>query len=608
MNDHILIVAIDDAALEGLAYTSPINRNLLASVVQRLDKLGASVIGVDILLDRPSEPAADQALAEVIVEARAPVILVSDPGRAARESLCSNRPIAATNTNILPMFSDAARLAHGVQCVDTLDDVLRRAPVARGGLMSFAEAVAEADRELVLPEANWMSVLFNTGERAAWPFRTFSAANIDVLPEDWVRGRIVLIGGISPYSGDFVSTPLRFNTLEAPIEPRDLLPTTELPGVIVHAFTVAGLLDGRRGHHLTVWSQLPYVLIGAFLGAAIGAIRFNLLATLAALAASLAIYWWLVFSVFRFTEGNWLLPFTGFASAVLIVSGILFAAQERQERARRKIVQDGFSHFLSEDRVNQIMKSPNALSLTAEERDLSILFTDLEGFTNLVDTMQPTKLAPTLNGYLDKIVDAVIRYDGTVDKIVGDAVHAMFSAPLDVPEHRLKALLCALDVLDVSRSYQQAMQDQGVALGRTRIGISCGAALVGNFGSSKRFDYTAHGSIVNLAARLEAANKAFGTSICLAEASRVETDLVSYREVGDIAVRGIVKPVRVYEAFRAGLRSGDQLRDYGGAFEALDTDLSSAIERFEALHAADPEDGLVAYQLEQAKALLSQKS
>lgn len=603
--EQIVIVAIDDASLQQFAYTSPINRNLLASVVQRLDKLGASVIGVDVLLDRRSETAADQALQRAISQAQAPVILVSDPGRATRQALCDGRAAPAASNATLSEFTELARTAHGVICVDTLDDTVRRAPIARADHMSFAEAITQVHLGLKQTQDAWLNVPFRTGETLLWPFRTFSASQIEILPESWIKGRIVLIGRISPYSGDFVSSPLRFSAKQGPVEPRDLLPDAEIPGVVLHAFSIIGLASDLRGHHVSIWSQLPQILIGALLAVVIAAQRYRLVTTLAALASVLVLYWWLIFVLFDFSGGILLLPFTGFASALLLVSGLLFAALEREEREKRRFVQEGFSHFLSKKRVDEILASPRALERTAESRDVTILFTDLEGFTHLVDTLPPDLLAPTLNGYLDKIIDIVARHDGTVDKIVGDAVHAMFSAPLHVTDHQAKAIRCALDIQDETERYRAEINHQGIALGRTRIGISCGPALVGNFGSSKRFDYTAHGSIVNLAARLEAENKTFGTAICLSGACRVDCEGVAYREIGDVTVRGIADPVRVFEALRASAKSSEDLQAYRDAFALVEHNPLAAAERFGVLSEAAPEDRLLAYQIARAKRLAS---
>ncbi|MEL6662104.1 MAG: adenylate/guanylate cyclase domain-containing protein [Pseudomonadota bacterium] len=596
-HDQIVIIAIDDASLEDAAYTVPIHRGLIAAVLQRLDKLGARAVAVDIVLDRPTEPGLDVQLSETLASMNAPVFLVSDPGELGRQGICAGRGVQNNRSQVQDMFSRHASLAHGVICVDTLDDVVRRAPPRQGGQPSLAEAMFQSSGQGSFDTRTWRVLPFRPGSEDDIPFPIYGAGSVDVLPETWIRDRFVLIGAISPYSGDFFSTPLRFADLNPPVEPADLLPRDQLPGVVVHAFALASLLDNTQGPYVSWWSQIPYAVLGALIGVFIGALRLPLVYTVASLLAAIAGYWLLIAAIFEVSNGTWLLPYSGLSAALLLTAGGTFALQERDERARRRMVQDSFAHFLSEDRVKEIISSPGMLALSAEEREVTFLFTDLEGFTRLVDTIAPDVLAPTLNGYLDTIVDAVVRHGGTVDKIVGDAIHAMFSAPLVVPDHRRRALLCALDIRDASADFQRKMRRQNIALGRTRVGISTGRALVGNFGSSKRFDYTAHGSIVNLAARLEDANKTFGTQICLAALSREECDEVRYREIGGVDVRGLIEPVQVFELLRAGEKDEDDLRAYADAFAALEREPVAALKMFEALSADSPDDGLVAYQI-----------
>ena len=421
----------------------------------------------------------------------------------------------------------------------------------------------------------------------------------------WLQDKTVLIGQISPYSGDFFSTPLRFNQAEPRSDQAKFMPRSEMPGVVVHAFSLAGLQQSIVGQSHTWASQLPYVLIGAMLGIAIVLQRWRLVATIACITAVLVFYWWLLFAGFAWTSGAWLAPYCGLVLALLFSSGSTFGLQEREERARRRWVQEGFSHFLSEERVQQLIESPELLSLSAEERDVSILFTDLEGFTTLVDTVPPEQLTPILNGYLDAIMEVVVKYDGTVDKIIGDAVHAMFSAPLFIPDHRLKATLCALEILDVTRAYESEISNHGVDLGRTRIGISSGTALVGNFGSSKRLDYTSHGSVVNLAARLESENKTFGTGICVSSGAKTDSSELIYREIGTVAVRGLLEPVQVFEPLRASARSADELKDYAEARRLMSHDPQQARQSFENLLKKRPDDALVQYQLQKSQEILS---
>ena len=590
---------------------------MIASVLQRLDKAKVRAVGLDIILDRPTEAALDEALAGVMSQVSYPIILGEDPGAVARDQICDEtQPSPGRSSSILPQFIANASLAHIVICIDPLDDVVRFAPHGMGSeFQSFAEALhvasgGELPSNLGLHPIRFKPALKDNASQTykAWPFLTYSASQIDLLPDELLRGKTVLIGQISPYSGDFFSTPLRFYESEQWVEPKSLMPRSELPGVVIHAFSLSDLRTGETGQTYHSSSQIPYVIFGALLGIFIVWRRWSLSVTVTAILGALTFYSWLIFAGFNWSGGLWLAPYCGLVLALLMSSGSTFALLEREERARRRWVQNGFAHFLSEERVQQLIDSPELLSLSAEEREVSILFTDLEGFTTLVDTVPPEQLTPILNGYLDAIMEVVVRYDGTVDKIIGDAVHAMFSAPLLIPKHRLQATLCALDILEATRAYQAKITEQGINLGRTRIGISSGNALVGNFGSSKRLDYTSHGSVVNLAARLESENKVFGTSICVSSGVKIQSDEIVYREIGTVSVRGLLEPVQVFEPLKAEEHSVSELEAYIEAFTAMNDDPERAIRLFESLASVRPSDGLVQYQLKKVQEILKSRN
>jgi class 3 adenylate cyclase len=157
----------------------------------------------------------------------------------------------------------------------------------------------------------------------------------------------------------------------------------------------------------------------------------------------------------------------------------------------------------------------SGIDLAGQRRDIATLFTDIANFTALVETLEPGVLGPLLNEYLTGMTDIVFAHDGTVAKIVGDALHVLFGAPGEQPDHAARAVACALELDDYAQSFRERCEQKGIALGVTRIGVHAGPAIVGNFGGGRFFDYTAYGDTINIAARLEAANKQLGTRICV---------------------------------------------------------------------------------------------
>jgi adenylate cyclase len=162
-----------------------------------------------------------------------------------------------------------------------------------------------------------------------------------------------------------------------------------------------------------------------------------------------------------------------------------------------------------------VLREADTMDLGGQRREIATLFSDIAGFTTLVETLEPDVLGPLLNEYLSGMTDVVFVHDGTVAKIVGDALHVLFGAPGEQPDHAARAVKCALALDDYAQSFRESWHKKGVSLGVTRIGVHAGQAIVGNFGGGRFFDYTAYGDTVNVAARLEDANKQLGTRICV---------------------------------------------------------------------------------------------
>ena len=188
---------------------------------------------------------------------------------------------------------------------------------------------------------------------------------------------------------------------------------------------------------------------------------------------------------------------------------ILRDAQRRQAAAER--AHASLSRYFSPNLAAQLAGDADAMDLSGQRREIATLFSDIAGFTTLVETLEPDALGPLLNDYLTGMTDLVFAHDGTVAKIIGDALHVLFGAPGDQPDHADRAVKCALALDRYAQSFRERWCGKGIALGVTRIGAHAGPAIVGNFGGGRFFDYTAYGDTINVAARLEAANKQLGT-------------------------------------------------------------------------------------------------
>jgi adenylate cyclase len=225
------------------------------------------------------------------------------------------------------------------------------------------------------------------------------------------------------------------------------------------------------------------------------------------------------------------------------------------------------------------------------------IFTDIAGFTSLVEAAAPEVLAALLNEYVGGMTDVVFAHEGTVAKIIGDAIQILFNAPGDQPDYATRAIACARDLDTWAEAFRARWKAKGVNFGVTRIGVHAGPALVGNFGGSRFFDYTAYGDTINTAARLEAANKSLGTRICVS--ATVAEAAVDFRgrPVGDLMLRGRSEPLRAFEPLSSVAHEGQGTTQYAAAFAKLDAGDASAMPAFAALVGLYSDDALAGFHL-----------
>jgi len=273
--------------------------------------------------------------------------------------------------------------------------------------------------------------------------------------------------------------------------------------------------------------------------------------------------------------------------------GALREARERQLAAER--AHASLSRYFSPNLARLLATDASALAPGGERRDIATLFTDIAGFTSLVESIDPETLASLLSGYLEGMTEVVFAHEGTVAKIIGDAVHVLFNAPVEQPDAASRAIACAVALDDWAEAFRRQWREKGVPVGATRIGVHAGPAIVGNFGGGRLFDYTAYGDTVNTAARLEAVNKQLGTRVCVSVAAVKRAGAFVGRPVGDLVLRGRSEPIRAYEPAQA-LDEG-AAKAYLEAFARLEAHDPGAVGAFAALVGARPDDTLAQYHL-----------
>jgi len=270
-------------------------------------------------------------------------------------------------------------------------------------------------------------------------------------------------------------------------------------------------------------------------------------------------------------------------------------ARRRQAEAER--AHASLSRYFSPNLAEQLAIDSDAINLKGQRREIATLFTDIASFTSLVETLEPDVLGPLLNDYLAGMTDIVFAYDGTVAKIVGDALHVLFGAPGEQPDHADRAVACALTLDDFAEELRARWREKGIALGSTRIGVHTGSAIVGNFGGGRFFDYTAYGDTVNTAARLEAANKQLGTRICVSAILAQKVKEFRGRPVGDLLLRGRSEPLRAFEPLPTQAYEDPQTASYKDAFAKLEVGDAGAIAAFAAHVGKYTADQLASFHL-----------
>jgi len=263
--------------------------------------------------------------------------------------------------------------------------------------------------------------------------------------------------------------------------------------------------------------------------------------------------------------------------------------ETRRRQAEAERAHASLSRYFSPQIASRLAASGDGMEV--HWREVATIFTDITGFTSLVETATPEVLGELLNEYVGGMTDVVFAHEGTVAKIIGDAIQVLFNAPGDQPDYATRAISCARELDLWAEAFRGRWKAKGVNFGATRIGVHAGPALVGNFGGSHFFDYTAYGDTINTAARLEAANKFLGTRICVSAAVANAADNFTGRPVGDLVLRGRSEPLRAYEPLSADSFKASATAQYAEAFAKLEAGDAAAMPAFAALvglHADDP--------------------
>ena len=654
VSGDVVIAAIDARSVDVLGRW-PWPRSDLARVIDALHALGARVVALDIVFSEPERghPESDRRLADAIRRAGNVVLGYffrieegATPGTRPKFGLRRHPPSRVLE---VPGLEDRLRLVSGsrlslvrvrkeprnlVRCDDVEpnipgissasdamgffsiqpdpDGVVRRVPtlfacgrdyfgslslrtVSRfWGDAPVAVEMAEdgvrslriGGRPVAVNEGGFLRVNFPGPAHA---FHHYSAIDLirKHVPREAIRGKIVLVGPTELGIEDIRATPF----------------SAVVPGVEVQAAAVETMLHGTFLRRTNVTTLLDVVIV-LLMGVGFGALLQRLSgAVLSALIAVAALTFLVAVEAAAFgrsgVQMNVLYPTLCLLLTYVSVAVYKAFGVERQRRELRRL----FESYMSPAVVERIVENPDRIVLAGERRDVTVLFSDIEGFTTMSEKLEPEEVVHLLNAYLTPMTELVFQHSGILDKYIGDAVMAIFGAPIDLADHADQACRTALEMI---RALSRLKDDEWLSRGwpdiRIRIGINSGPMAVGDMGSSLHRDYTAIGDGVNLASRLEDLSKTYGTRILLSEFTRER--LVSpfvLREIDIVQVRGRREPVRVYELRSEGTAGGEEAAFIQSfekgltAFRARAWD--EARGHFRACLKARPEDGPAAVML-----------
>ncbi|QOG19873.1 MULTISPECIES: adenylate/guanylate cyclase domain-containing protein [Bradyrhizobium] len=272
-----------------------------------------------------------------------------------------------------------------------------------------------------------------------------------------------------------------------------------------------------------------------------------------------------------------------------------------REVRRRQMVAErahaALSRHFSPELAKRLAASGEGEGIEVQWREVATIFTDITGFTSLVESAPPETLGELLNEYVGGMTEVVFAHEGTVAKIIGDALQVLFNAPGDQPDYATRAVACAHDLDAWAQDFCVRQSAKGVNFGATRIGIHAGPALVGNFGGNRFFDYTAYGDSINIAARLEAANKHLGTRICVSASVARAAENFQGRPVGELMLRGRSEPLRAFEPLPQAKFEAPETALYSEAFAKMEAGDVAAMPAFAALVGMHAEDPLASFHL-----------
>ena len=587
INKDIVFVAVDEPSVNEYGRW-PWNREVIAKGVDNL--VEADVVLMDMIFSEPTTQEQDNILSDSISNLNASVCgfflrhnstqkvkedeleILSDSSLDLLQSQITqyHKPqfISAPHAeiNILPIL-EACSMSGSFSTLSQSDHLLRSYPISvyyknllypslaiQGLRLRFNKDIKRVDnlhveinnKPIALNDKGFIRLNFYQKEQ--YKIVSFLDVSTGKIPQEYFKNKIVILGITEVGAGDVVSTPIG-----------------SLPGPLLHYTFLSNFLEGHLITEPKYISQILIICLVLIPLIFILIFKKILYRTILSILIYMVLYSYIRYLfVTDMVYIDLFYPLIFLLLSMLTIEVIAFNIQEKSS----KFMKETFSSYLSKDLLNQLIANPKSLKLGGERKNLSILFSDIRGFTQLSESMSPERLIDILNRYFTPMTKAVLTNKGMLDKYIGDAVMAFFNAPVDVKEHADAACYTALEMIEKLDLLNRELEAEGILPIKIGIGLNTAEVIVGNIGSDDKKDYTIIGDGVNLASRVEGLTKNYGVQILITEFTvKYLRDDFIYREIEQVQVKGKDEAVLLYELMPNNARAKEIKDIYDKALE-----------------------------------------
>ena len=557
-DDRIIQVVYDDQALINLEQRSPLPRGALAEALANLDQMGAKAIGIDILFDQPQPD--DQLLVDTLRNMQTPTAVAYANIATNEADIVYEQQIfledfmaALEGTNSRPA---SIRLDNTFGATRIWPSIEPGLPPLLGRAMLEDAGGPHEDFEGYVGAIEYRRALrADLGDEE----ETGGDAQADIEEPLFQSLSIELFTNLDPLVAEFVAQQIegKYVLIGGDIVDYDRVETAftswtgfEPAGLSVHGEIIAQMLDGKALPQIPAWALWVMAILVVASAVLTALLEWPARKLVPLLMVLFFLFIGLPFVLHFQDIDTYGLPAVGWVLAWIIAFTAVTAAARSAGAAQRSFAQGALGKYIPRDIAQQIIDEPDLLSLGGEKREIYVLFSDLEGFTKMSHAIEPEMVAKLLNRYLELLSQVVLDHGGVIDKYVGDAVVAFWGAPIARPDDAERAAKAGHAMWQAGEDFRKEVADMDPDLpkiGKTRVGLHFGEAVVGNFGGDSRIQYTALGDSMNTAARLEAANKPLQSSVSASREFIEKSNPDWWVPMGRIVLRGRAQPVDIYQ-------------------------------------------------------------